>query len=80
MNAKLALGAHHMTFTSHGEAQAQPCGLCHTSLHSLYMLTPQQQQNNDVTDIIIDDSPAPMEVEEAPNVHDCKSSARISLH
>lgn len=46
----------------------------------LYMLTPQQQQNNDVTDIIIDDSPAPMEVEEAPNVHDCKLSARITLH
>ena len=54
------------------EAQAQPCGLCHT-VPSLYTLTSQQQpQNNDVTDIIIDDSPAPMEVEEAPNVHDCK--------
>lgn len=25
-----------------------------------------------MTDIIIDDSPAPMEVEELPNVHDCE--------
>lgn len=42
----------------------------------LSTLTPQQQpQNNDVTDIIIDDSPAPMEVEEAPNVHDCEFRA-----
>jgi hypothetical protein len=33
---------------------------------------PFQQQNNDVTDIIIDESPAPMEVEELPNVQDCE--------
>lgn len=26
----------------------------------------------DVTDIVIDESPAPMEVEELPNVHDCE--------
>jgi hypothetical protein len=32
----------------------------------------QQQQTNDVADIIIDQGPAPMEVEELPNVHDCE--------
>lgn len=30
----------------------------------------QQQPNEDVTDIIIDDTPAPVEVDELPSVHD----------
>lgn len=64
-----ALGARQMTFMSHGGAQAQPGSLCHPT--PPFVLT-AQPQNNDVTDIIIDDSPAPMEVEEAPNVHDCE--------
>lgn len=38
-------------------------------------LTRLQQQQNEVTDIIIDETPAPMEVEEMPNVHDRKLAA-----
>lgn len=31
------------------------------------------QSSGDVADIIIDDAPQPMEVEDLPNVQDCKS-------
>ncbi|KAL1410390.1 ubiquitin-specific protease ubp15 [Vanrija albida] len=38
-----------------------------------------QQQQNDVTDIIIDESPAPLEVEELPNVHDYEAFAAKAM-
>lgn len=37
------------------------------------MLTLQQQPNDEVTDIIIDDGPAPVEVDESPSVNDRES-------
>ena len=40
----------------------------------------QQQPNEDVTDIIIDESPAPVEVDELPSVHDRESFVSILHH
>ncbi|ORY24392.1 ubiquitin carboxyl-terminal hydrolase 5 [Naematelia encephala] len=39
----------------------------------------QQQHHGDVTDIIIDDGPAPMEVEELPNVRDFEAYANKAM-